>query len=46
MAGPKIGQMGNWIHVRDVKDNEGYVAAWLVKERPFEPIAAVSPKDS
>jgi hypothetical protein len=46
MAGPKVGEMGNWIHVRDVKDNEGYVAAWLVKERPLDPIAAVSPKDS
>ena len=45
MAAPKIGQMGNWMHVKDVNGNEGYVAAWLVEERPEDPDPNVSPKD-
>jgi len=46
LAAPKVGQVGNWIHVRDVAENEGYVAAWHVAERPAEPPAHVSPSDS
>ncbi len=45
MAAPKIGQTSQWIHVRDVKGNKGYVAAWLVEERPAAPLAQVSPRD-
>jgi hypothetical protein len=45
VAASKIGKTGEWIHVRDLKDNEGYVAAWLVKERPEDPIPQVSPDD-
>lgn len=28
---PKIGKQNEWLHVRDRKDLEGYVAAWLVE---------------
>ena len=45
MAAPKVGQMGNWLHVKDVNGNEGYVAAWLVKERPEDPDPNVAPED-
>lgn len=45
IAAPKVGKVGEWIHVRDVKGNEGYVAAWLVKERPETPAPQSSPKD-
>ena len=33
-AEPKIGQMGEWLHVCDVEGREGYVAAWYVIRRP------------
>lgn len=46
LAAPKIGQVGTWIHVRDVAGNEGYVAAWCVEERPADPAPGVSPVDS
>lgn len=46
LAAPKIGQVGSWIHVRDVAGNEGYVAAWCVEERPEDPAPHVSPADS
>jgi hypothetical protein len=29
-AESKIGKQGAWLHVRDVADEEGYVAAWYV----------------
>lgn len=29
-ARPKIGEMQQWLHVRDVEGDEGYVAAWYV----------------
>lgn len=45
IAAGKIGQPGEWIHVRDVNENEGYVAAWCVLERPEDPIPQVSPAD-
>jgi hypothetical protein len=45
IAVKKIGQPGEWIHVKDVNENEGYVAAWCVKERPEDPIPQVSPED-
>ena len=45
VAASKIGKSGEWIKVRDLKDNEGYVAAWLVKERPADPVPQVSPDD-
>lgn len=46
LAAPKIGQVGTWLHVRDVTGNEGYVAAWCVEERPADPAPGVSPEDS
>jgi len=42
----QIGNTNQWIRVRDVKGNEGYVAAWLVEERPGDPNPSASPKDS
>lgn len=45
IAAGKIGQPGEWIHVKDVNENEGYVAAWCVLERPEDPIPQVSPAD-
>jgi hypothetical protein len=45
IAARKIGQPGEWIRVRDVNENEGYVAAWCVLERPEDPIPQVSPPD-
>lgn len=45
IAASKIGKAGEWIHVKDVKGNEGYVAAWLVKERPEDPAAESGPAD-
>ncbi|MCI0398491.1 MAG: hypothetical protein L0332_00140 [Chloroflexi bacterium] len=29
-AGGKIGRQNQWLHVRDIEGNQGYVAAWLV----------------
>ncbi|GAB4272590.1 MAG: hypothetical protein Kow0080_19230 [Candidatus Promineifilaceae bacterium] len=29
-AEAKIGQLGQWLHVRDIEGDEGYVAAWYV----------------
>ena len=46
IAAPKIGNMGEWIHVRDMTGEEGYVAAWYVTERPEEPAPGVGPSDS
>ncbi len=46
LAALKVGQVGTWIHVRDVAGNEGYVAAWCVEERPEAPAPGVSPADS
>ncbi len=45
-AAKKIGKSGQWIRVRDVKGNKGYVAGWLLKERPQDPSAITGPKDS
>lgn len=42
----KIGNTNQFIHVRDVRDNEGYVAAWLVKEAPASPAPQSGPQDS
>lgn len=44
-AAKRLGRSGKWIRVRDVKGNRGYVAAWLVAERPEAPLPQVSPKD-
>jgi len=44
-ASRKVGRSGKWIRVKDVLGNKGYVAAWLLKERPQEPPAALGPKD-
>lgn len=44
-AAKRLGKSGKWIRVRDVKGNRGYVAAWLVTERPEAPVPQVSPKD-
>jgi hypothetical protein len=46
VALPKIGNTNQWIHVRDVKGNEGYVAAWLVKVAPPNPALQSGPQDS
>ena len=45
IAAAKVGQVGDWLHVKDVKGNEGYVAAWLVKERPEDPAPEAAPQD-
>lgn len=45
IAAAKVGKVGDWIHVKDVKGNEGYVAAWLVKERPEDPAPEAGPQD-
>jgi hypothetical protein len=44
-AAKKIGQGGKWLKVKDVKGNRGYVAAWLLQERPADPLPQVSPDD-
>jgi hypothetical protein len=41
----KLGQMGEWIHVRDIAGDEGYVAAWYTIERPADPEPSSSPQD-
>jgi len=46
IAAPKIGRVGDWIHVRDVAGNEGYVAAWAVVERPADPAPSAAPADA
>lgn len=33
-AEEKLGKMGEWLHVRDVEGDEGYVAAWYAVKRP------------
>lgn len=33
-AEEKVGRMGEWLRVRDLQGNEGYVAAWYTKKRP------------
>lgn len=45
-AAAKIGQVGQWFHVRDVDNREGYAAAWYTKKRP-EPsnVEAALPMD-
>lgn len=45
IAAAKIGKAGEWLHVHDVKGTEGYVAAWLVKERPEDPAVESGPAD-
>ncbi|HEY3311042.1 MAG TPA: C39 family peptidase [Anaerolineales bacterium] len=45
-AAKKLGKSGKWIRVKDVKGNRGYVAAWLLRERPADPLPVVTPKDS
>lgn len=45
VAAARLGQMGEWIHARDTRDNEGYAAAWLLKERPEDPVPGASPED-
>jgi uncharacterized protein YgiM (DUF1202 family) len=45
-AAKKVGKSGKWIRVQDVKGNKGHVAAWLLKERPQDPLPQASPKDS
>jgi hypothetical protein len=46
IAAPKIGCVGDWIHVRTVAGDEGYVAAWAVVERPADPAPGVPPADA
>lgn len=45
-AAKKLGKTGKWMRVKDVKGNKGYVAAWLLKERPADPSPLAAPKDS
>jgi hypothetical protein len=44
-AAKNLGKSGKWIHVKDVRGNKGYVAAWLLKEAPPSPPAGAGPKD-
>jgi hypothetical protein len=44
-AARKLGKSGKWQRVKDVKGNKGYVAAWLLKERPENPDPGSGPKD-
>jgi len=44
-ASRKVGKSRKWLRVKDVKGNKGYVAAWLLKERPEDPAPGASPKD-
>jgi hypothetical protein len=46
IAAGKIGRVGDWIHVRTVAGDEGYVAAWAVVERPADPAPGTAPADS
>ena len=46
LAAPKIGRVGDWIHVRDVAGDEGYTAAWAVVERPEDPAPTAAPADA
>jgi hypothetical protein len=46
IAAGKIGRVGDWIHVRTVAGDEGYVAAWAVVERPGDPAPSTAPADS
>jgi len=32
LASPKVGQQGQWLHIRTDEGKEGYVAAWLVQK--------------
>ncbi len=44
-AAKKLGKAGKWMRVKDIKGNRGYVAAWLLEERPENPAPQVSPAD-
>lgn len=46
IAAPKIGRVGDWIRVRVVAGDEGYVAAWAVVERPADPAPSMAPPDA
>ncbi|RLC87877.1 MAG: hypothetical protein DRJ03_04500 [Chloroflexi bacterium] len=39
----KVGQHGQWLHVRDIEGDEGYVAAWYVTPTD-DPFLGVAPK--
>ena len=39
----KIGQHGQWLHVRDIEGDEGYVAAWYVTPTD-DPFLGVAPR--
>ncbi len=45
VAARKVGKTGKWMKVKDVRGNKGYVAAWLLAERPEDPVPQVSPED-
>lgn len=40
----KVGQHGQWLHVRDIEGDEGYVAAWYVTPTD-DPFLGVTKKD-
>jgi hypothetical protein len=46
IAASKIGCVGDWMHVRTVAGDEGYVAAWAVVERPEDPAPSAAPEDA
>ena len=46
VAAKKLGHVGDWIHVRTVAGDEGYVAAWAVVERPADPAPGAAPADA
>ena len=46
VAEAQIGQTNQWVYVRDVKGNQGYVGAWLVELAPPAPAPQAGPQDS
>lgn len=41
-ASPKIGQINQWLYVRDESGNPGYVAAWYVRLNPAAALASTA----
>ena len=41
-ASPKIGQVNQWLYVRDENGNLGYVAAWYVRLNPATALASTN----
>jgi hypothetical protein len=39
----RLGKMGEWLHVRDVEGDEGYIAAWYAVKRPAPILKKIKP---